>query len=68
MSGYIKGSDREQSALFPERLEDWIDDVRRQGIWNQDRRNLRECLAHLVDRIMRRVCGDASAAVRTSFA
>ena len=42
--------------------------VRRQGIWNQDRRNLRECLAHLVDRIMRRVCGDASAAVRTSFA
>ncbi len=26
MSGYIEGADREQSALFPERLEDWIDE------------------------------------------
>ena len=26
MSGYIEGIDREQSALFPERLEDWIDE------------------------------------------
>ena len=26
MSGYIEGVDREQSALFPERLEDWIDE------------------------------------------
>ena len=25
MSGYIEGANREQSALFPERLEDWID-------------------------------------------
>ena len=24
MSGYIEGVDREQSTLFPERLEDWI--------------------------------------------
>ncbi len=24
MSGYIEGTDREQSTLFPERLEDWI--------------------------------------------
>ena len=41
--------------------------VRLQGIWNQERRNLREYLAHLVDPIMRRVCGDASAAVRVFF-
>jgi len=26
MSGYIEGVDREQSTLFPERLEDWIDE------------------------------------------
>ena len=26
MSGYIEGADREQSALFPQRLEDWIDE------------------------------------------
>lgn len=26
MSGYIEGFDREQSTLFPERLEDWIDE------------------------------------------
>ena len=26
MSGYIEGVDREQSALFPERLEDWVDE------------------------------------------
>ena len=42
--------------------------VRRQHIWNQERRNLREYLAHLVDGLVRRVYGDASAAVRTSFA
>ena len=24
MSGYIEGTDRGQSTLFPERLEDWI--------------------------------------------
>ena len=41
--------------------------VRRQNIWNQERRNLRAYLAHLVEYIMRRVCGDASAAVRTSI-
>jgi len=27
MSGYIEGPNREQSALFPERLEDWIDEI-----------------------------------------
>lgn len=26
MSGFIKGVDRDQSTLFPERLEDWIDE------------------------------------------
>lgn len=26
MSGYVEGANREQSALFPERLEDWIDE------------------------------------------
>jgi len=26
MSGYIEGADRGQSTLFPERLEDWIDE------------------------------------------
>jgi len=26
MSGYIEGADRNQSTLFPERLEDWIDE------------------------------------------
>ena len=26
MSGYIEGTDRGQSTLFPERLEDWIDE------------------------------------------
>ena len=26
MSGYIEGVDREQTTLFPERLEDWIDE------------------------------------------
>jgi len=27
MSGYIEGPNREQSALFLERLEDWIDEI-----------------------------------------
>jgi len=26
MSGYIKGADRSQATLFPDRLEDWIDE------------------------------------------
>lgn len=26
MAGYIEGTDRSQAALFPERLDDWIDD------------------------------------------
>lgn len=26
MSGYIEGVDRDQATLFPERLEDWIDE------------------------------------------
>lgn len=26
MSGFIEGADRQQSTLFPERLEDWIDE------------------------------------------
>ncbi len=26
MSGYIEGVDRSQATLFPDRLEDWIDD------------------------------------------
>ena len=26
MSGYIEGTDRSQVTLFPDRLEDWIDD------------------------------------------
>lgn len=26
MAGYIEGTDRGQTALFPERLDDWIDD------------------------------------------
>ena len=38
--------------------------VRRQGFWNQKRRELRESLAHLVGLIMRRACGDASVALR----
>jgi hypothetical protein len=24
MSGYIEGTDRDQTTLFPDRLEDWI--------------------------------------------
>ncbi len=41
--------------------------VRRQVFWNQERRKLRESSAHLVGLIMRRVCGDASVALRGSF-
>jgi hypothetical protein len=41
--------------------------VRRQGFWNQELRNLRESLAHLVGCIMRRVVCDASVALRGSF-
>ncbi len=41
--------------------------VRRQGFWRQRRLNLRESLAHLVDRIMQRVCGVASVALRASL-
>lgn len=26
MSGYIEGTDRSQATLFPDRLEDWIDE------------------------------------------
>ena len=26
MSGYIEGTDRSQVTLFPDRLEDWIDE------------------------------------------
>jgi hypothetical protein len=41
--------------------------VRRQGFWHQELRKLRECPAHLVGLIMRRVGGDASAALRVSY-
>jgi len=41
--------------------------VRRQGFWDQRRRELSESLAHLVGLIMRRVCGDASVALLVSF-
>ena len=41
--------------------------VRRQGFWNQELLKLRECLAHLVGFIMRRVVCDASVAFRVSF-
>ena len=40
--------------------------VRRQSFWNQERRKLSECSAHLVGVIMRRVGCDASVALRTS--
>jgi len=40
--------------------------VRRQSFWNQWRFKLRESLAHLVCVIMRRVCCDASVALRMS--
>ena len=26
MSGYIEGTDRSQATLFPDQLEDWIDE------------------------------------------
>ena len=38
--------------------------VRRQGFWVQRSRNLSEYPAHLVDSIMRRTCGVASAGFR----
>ncbi|MEM7441561.1 MAG: AAA family ATPase [Pseudomonadota bacterium] len=41
--------------------------VRRQVFWNQGRPELSESLAHLFSLIMRRVCGDASVALRVSF-
>lgn len=41
--------------------------VRRQGFWDRWWRELRECLAHLVGLIMRRICGEASGAFRLSF-
>jgi hypothetical protein len=41
--------------------------VRRQSFWDQERPNLRECLAHLVGLIMRLAGGDASVALRVSF-
>ena len=44
-----------------------INDVRRQGFWNQWQLNLRESSAHLVGLIMRRVVCDASAVLRVSF-
>ncbi len=44
-----------------------MDAVRRQVFWNQERCKLRESSAHLVGLIMRRVCGDASVALRGSF-
>ncbi len=40
--------------------------VRRQSFWDQERPNLRECLAHLFGLIMRRAGGDASVALRVS--
>ena len=49
-------------------IDEWEDelDVRRQSFWNQWRFKLRESLAHLVCVIMRRVCCDASVALRMS--
>ena len=41
--------------------------VRRQSFWNQERRKLSECSAHLVGVIMRRVGCDASVALQASF-
>ena len=41
--------------------------VRRQGFWDQWRPKLRESLAHLIGLIMRRICGEASAALRVFF-
>ncbi len=41
--------------------------VRRQSFWHQRRPKLRECFAHLVGLIMRRVVCDASVAFRASF-
>jgi hypothetical protein len=41
--------------------------VRRQGFWDRWLPDLRECLAHLIGLIMRRICGEASAAFRWSF-
>ena len=42
-------------------------DVRRQGFWDRWLPELREDLAHQVIAIMRRICGEASAAFRWSF-
>ncbi|WP_107893485.1 IS66 family insertion sequence element accessory protein TnpB [Rhodovulum imhoffii] len=41
--------------------------VRRQGFWDRWLPELREGLAHLVGLIMRRIFGEASAALRWSF-
>jgi hypothetical protein len=41
--------------------------VRRQGFWDRWMPELREDLAHLVRLIMRRICGEASAAFRWFF-
>ena len=41
--------------------------VRRQGFWDRWLPDLRECVAHLVGLIMRRIFGEASVALRGSF-
>ena len=53
-------------GLSHNQVADRVEDVRRQGFWNQWRPELRESLAHLIGLIMRRAGGDASAALRVS--
>ncbi|MGR3679751.1 MAG: hypothetical protein ACU0AZ_17405 [Paracoccaceae bacterium] len=60
-------SDEHQHMVDRERLESLRHTVRRQSFWNQGLPNLSESSAHLVDGIMRRVCGVASVALRRSF-
>ncbi len=56
-----------QSALFYDFSIEGHVPVRRQSFWVQRSPELRECLAHLVGLIMRRVGCDASGALRASF-
>ena len=62
----VQQSCRSRTARIGQSFFPTINPVRRQSFWNQWRFKLRESLAHLVCVIMRRVCCDASVALRMS--